>query len=58
MFKNIQYEEWQQVLPIIGFGICFAVFIIYVVKTILMKKKHIAHMSNLPLEEEKSHNER
>lgn len=58
MFKSIQYEEWQQMLPLIGFGLCFIVFLLYAVKAILMKKKHIQHMSNLPLEKEELHEKR
>ena len=52
MFKRVILEDWHQILPLIGFGIIFVIFIFLSIRAILMKKKDVERLAKLPLEDE------
>lgn len=54
MFKRVQFEEWQAIITIIAFLLCFGTFLYFCWRAIRMSKRDRQHMSNLPLESEDS----
>lgn len=52
MFKRVQFEEWQAIITIIAFILCFGTFLYFCWRAIRMSKRDRQHMSNLPLESE------
>jgi len=54
IWQRIQYDHWQEAMPLIGFCIFFTLFLIVVVMTLRMRKDKIDHLSNLPLEDNPS----
>jgi len=57
MFKRVLYEDWQQIIPIIAFILTFAVFIVFVIRAIRMRKDDAGHMASLPLENDTNSHE-
>ena len=52
MFKRLVFENWVDILPIVGFVVTVAVFILVVIRTVRMKQDRVEHMANLPLDRE------
>lgn len=50
MFHRIFVEEWQRVLSISSIVLFLAVFIIHSVRIRRMPRETVAHLENLPLE--------
>lgn len=51
MFHRVTTEDWQQITPLIAFGITFVVFIIAVTRALLTRKERCRHLASLPLDE-------
>ncbi len=54
MLKRVQFEEWQAIITIIAFFLCFLTFLYFCWRAIRMSKKKRDHMSQLPLEKDES----
>lgn len=52
MFKRVQFEEWQAIITVVAFVLCFGTFIYFCWRAVRMGKGERDHMSNLPLESE------
>jgi cbb3-type cytochrome oxidase subunit 3 len=52
MFKRVQFEEWQALITIVAFILCFLTFVYFAWRAVRMSKDQRRHMSNLPLESE------
>ena len=50
MFHRILVEEWQRVLSILSITLFVAVFIVHFIRVRRMPRQTIAHLENLPLE--------
>jgi hypothetical protein len=50
MFHRILVEEWQRVLSVLSITLFFAVFIIHFLRVRRIPRETIAHLENLPLE--------
>lgn len=50
MFRRILVEDWQRVLSTISILLFFAVFIVNFIRVRRMPRETIAHLENLPLE--------
>jgi hypothetical protein len=50
MFHRILVEEWQRALSILSITLFFSVFIIHFIRVRRMPRETIAHLENLPLE--------
>ena len=51
MFKRIIHEQWTMVVPIISFVLTAAVFLIFTIRALIMRKSESKHLSSLPLTE-------
>lgn len=51
MFQRIILQDWHTVVPLISFGVAFFTFIFLSIRTLLMRRKDIDTMANLPLED-------
>jgi hypothetical protein len=51
MFKRIIHEQWTMVVPIISFILTAAVFLIFTIRALIMRKSDTTHLSSLPLTE-------
>ena len=51
MFRRVVIDSWHDWAPYAAFAITFTVFIVVFVRTILMRKDRIDHISRLPLDE-------
>jgi hypothetical protein len=49
MFKRIVHEDWVSIVPMIAFGVLFAVFLITTIRAIRLKPSERDRMSELPL---------
>lgn len=56
MLRRVEFEEWQAIITIAAFAICFLAFIYLSWRAIRMGGKQRQHMSNLPLESEDPEN--
>jgi cbb3-type cytochrome oxidase subunit 3 len=52
MFRRILIDNWQTALTIVSFAIFFATFIAVLIRTFRTPRKKIAHLENLPLEDD------
>jgi len=52
MFERVQFQDWQTIITIVAFLLCFSAFIIFCWRAIRMKKPERRHMSHLPLEDD------
>lgn len=52
MFERVQFDEWQTMITIVAFILCFSAFIYFCWRAIRMNKRDRQHLSNLPLESE------
>jgi len=52
MFKRITFEDWQAIITVIAFFLCFLTFCYFAWRAIRMKRSERDHLSNLPLESE------
>lgn len=52
MFKRIIIEDWLNWVPYVAFSLTFLAFISIVIKALMMKRKQVDHMANLPLEDD------
>jgi hypothetical protein len=50
MFQRILVEEWQRMLSALSIVLFFAVFIIHAIRVRRMSRQRIAHLENLPLQ--------
>ncbi len=50
MFRRILVEEWQRALSIMSIVLFLAVFIIHSIRIRRMPRETVAHLENLPLE--------
>lgn len=53
MFERVQFDEWQTIITIVAFFLCFIAFLFFVWRALRMSKRERHHLSNLPLEPEK-----
>ncbi|MEM9478441.1 MAG: hypothetical protein AAGA58_02140 [Verrucomicrobiota bacterium] len=53
MFKRLTPEQWQEIIPYLGFGITFTVFIIVLWKAIRMRKSTADRIALLPFDQPK-----
>ncbi|QJE95391.1 hypothetical protein [Luteolibacter luteus] len=51
MFKRVILEDWATVVPMIAFGVLFAVFAVTTVRALLIRPKDRERMSRMPLED-------
>lgn len=56
MIKRVDFEEWQAIITIVAFILCFLAFVYLSWRAIRMSRQHRQHMSNLPLESEDPEN--
>ena len=54
MFKRIILEDWQTVVPYLCFALIGGAFLLIVIRAIRMKKNDVDHLSNLPLQDDKT----
>ena len=52
MFRRILIDHWQAVLTIASFAIFFTTFAAVLIRTLRTPRKQIAHLENLPLEDD------
>ena len=52
MFERVQFDEWQTIITIVAFILCFSTFIYFCWRAMRMSKSTSNHMSSLPLESE------
>ncbi len=50
MFHRILVEEWQRALSILSIALFLAVFVINFIRVRRMPRETVAHLENLPLE--------
>jgi hypothetical protein len=50
MFHRVLVEEWQRALSILSFTLFFSVFVIHFIRVRRMPRDTVAHLENLPLE--------
>ena len=50
MFHRILVEEWQRALSVLSIVLFLAVFVIHLIRVRRMSGETIAHLENLPLE--------
>ena len=51
MLSRVNFEDWQAIITIIAFALCFLTFIYFSIKAIRMNKSEQDRMSKLPLED-------
>ena len=51
LFKRVTHEDWTTIIPMIAFGVMFAVFIITSIRATRLKPSEREHLSNLPLQD-------
>ncbi len=54
MFRRVITEDWHQILPLAGFALTFAVFLVAILRTLLMRREKCHTLARLPLEENAS----
>ena len=54
MFKRIVHEDWVSIVPMIAFGVLFAVFLITTIRAIRLKPSERDRMGALPLADDSS----
>lgn len=54
MFKRIVFDNTTNVLVIAALFISLMVFVFFLVRVFRMKRKHLHHMSRLPLDDDSS----
>lgn len=52
MFKQLHLDDWQLMLPGIGFVIFFTVFLYVALRVTRMPRPRAKHLAELPFEEE------
>jgi len=52
MLKRVQFEDWQTIITIVAFLLCFLTFLYFCWRALRMSKDSNKHMSELPLEPE------
>jgi len=57
MLSRVNFEEWQSIITIVAFALCFLTFVYFTIRAIRMKKSERDHLSNLPLEDTPSFEE-
>ena len=55
MFRRVVLENWQSILPVIGFVLIAGVFFFAVLKAILSGKERCDRAARLPLDDEPHH---
>jgi len=50
MFERVHFDEWQSIITIVAFLLCFGTFIFFSWRAIRMSKQDRQHMSELPLQ--------
>ncbi|MGA1205426.1 MAG: hypothetical protein ACO3ZW_06420 [Opitutales bacterium] len=50
MFKRIQFEEWQAIITVVAFFLCFLTFLYFCWRALRMGKGETRRLSNLPLD--------
>ena len=50
MFKRIVLEDWQNIVPLVSFGVTFAIFFIAVLRAVTMRRENVDRLANLPLD--------
>jgi cbb3-type cytochrome oxidase subunit 3 len=54
MFKRVTFEEWQAVITIVAFVICFTTFLFFCWRAVRMSRRESNRLSHLPLDNEPS----
>ncbi|MCU0797970.1 MAG: hypothetical protein MUF31_18770 [Akkermansiaceae bacterium] len=50
MFKRVIHEQWMEFIPMIAFGLLFAVFIIATIRALRIQPKERDRLASLPIE--------
>lgn len=51
MFKRVVHEDWTTIVPMIAFGLMFAVFVITTIRALRLGKSEREHLATLPLKD-------
>jgi hypothetical protein len=51
MFKRIVLEDWANIVPMIAFGVLFAVFLATTLRAIRLRPEERKRMADLPLQD-------
>lgn len=51
MFRRVVTDTWQDWTPYAAFGITFLIFTAAFIRTLLMRRERVDHLSRLPLDE-------
>lgn len=54
MFKRLELESWHEVLPLVGFVLTAAVFLVAIVRALLLHRDKADELASLPLDTEPS----
>ncbi len=49
MFKRVVHEDWTTVVPMIAFGLMFAVFVVTTIRALRLEKSERERLATLPL---------
>ncbi len=52
MFKRIIHEDWTTIIPMIAFGVMFAVFIVTTIRAIRLRPSERERLATLPLDQD------
>ena len=52
MFKRLNFDLWQDVLPVLAFIVTFVVFLLVLARAIRMSHDQAEHLAHLPLDPE------
>jgi hypothetical protein len=50
MFKRLELESWHEVLPIIGFALTAAVFLVAIIRALMLHRDKAEELAALPLD--------
>jgi cbb3-type cytochrome oxidase subunit 3 len=55
VFKRLSYESNADALAIAALFLFLALFIFFIIRAFRMKRNHLQHMSQLPLDDDSTH---
>ncbi|MGC9450523.1 MAG: hypothetical protein ACP5I4_03675 [Oceanipulchritudo sp.] len=50
MFERVQFDEWQTLITMAAFILCFTAFLYFCWRAIRMNRRERDHLSHLPLQ--------
>lgn len=62
MLRRVHFDDWQAIITIVAFVLCFSTFLWFAFRALRMRRSERDHLSNLPLEQDEdspvsNHNE-